>query len=207
MKRAWVLAADASRARIFETEDGGDALREVETFAHPEGRAPNRELKTDGFGRYFSKGGGPQGHSATGQVDPAQHELDVFTKSIGDYVNKAGIDHRYDALYVVAPPKVLGSLRRHLSKEAQRRVSEELPKDVAWLSEPELERYLQEKGVPGRVVRAGIAKGAEHGWQFATYGRNATDDGQRAWNEGARSQRSQRHRQRHHRRAGYRPRR
>lgn len=154
MKTVWILAADASRARIFETTQGSSALREIETIDHPKGRAQNRELKSDGYGRYFGKGGGPQGHSATGHVDPAEHELELFTKSVANCLNKGVVDHRCDTLYVLAPPKMLGSLRTHLSKEVQRRISEELPKDVSWLSEHELERYLENKGVPGAAGNA-----------------------------------------------------
>ena len=69
------------------------ALREIETFMHPEGRAQNREL--------------------------------------------------------VAPPKLLGLLRKNLSKTTSQLISETIPKDISWFDERELEHYLKDHGVAG----------------------------------------------------------
>jgi protein required for attachment to host cells len=155
VKSIWVIAADATRARIFEANADRPGLREIETLVHPEGRAQNRELKTDGAGRLFSKSGaqahmnrsGAQAHAADAKVDPAQHEMDLFTKIITEYLDKARGQNRYDALYIVAPPKLLGLIRKHLSKPALKLVSDTFPKDISWFSERDVERYLQEHGV------------------------------------------------------------
>ena len=48
---------------------------------------------------------------------------------------------------ILAAPKVLGSIRRHLSKGTLKRLSEGIPKDVSWFTERELEGYLQDKGI------------------------------------------------------------
>ena len=48
----WIVAADSSRARVFEIAEPDRRLREVEKFDHPEGRANNRELISDADGRF-----------------------------------------------------------------------------------------------------------------------------------------------------------
>jgi protein required for attachment to host cells len=54
---------------------------------------------------------------------------------------------------------VLGSIRRHLSKETLRRTVEEIPKDISWLSQHDLERYLSDKRLPAASTATRIAKG------------------------------------------------
>ena len=70
MKTIWILVADSSRAKIFEAHGAMRGVHEIETFSNPEGRAHNRDLKTDGSGRYFGKGERNQGHTAAPQVEP-----------------------------------------------------------------------------------------------------------------------------------------
>ena len=48
----------------------------------------------------------------------------------------------------MAPPKFLGALRKALSKEVQKLVADEIPKDLSWLSVPVLERYFAKGSGP-----------------------------------------------------------
>ena len=61
-KKTWIIAADSSRARIFEAIEPEQHLREIEDLANPEGRANNRELKSDAQGRYYGHGNRPATH-------------------------------------------------------------------------------------------------------------------------------------------------
>src|SRR5687767_2999785 len=110
----WIMAADGSRARVFEIIEPERHLREVGSFDHPKGRAHNRDLKSDAQGRYFSNGGRRRAHSATRQVTPVQHETELFAKSLARHLDKALNQHRYEKLYLIAPPEFLGLLRENL---------------------------------------------------------------------------------------------
>lgn len=143
MQRTWILAADSSRARIYEA-DAGMHLKEIEEFDHPEGNAANRELISDAFGRYFGKGERDQGHAAEPQVSAVQHENELFSRTVTQYLNKAALEHRYDKLRVIAPPKFLGLIRQNLNKEAQKSVEEEIAKDLSKLKPHELSAYLKQ---------------------------------------------------------------
>lgn len=63
-------------------------------------------------------------------------------ESVGDYLEEARSRHRYDKLYLVAPPQVLGELRGQLGKEVEKLVCDELDKDLYRANARELERYF-----------------------------------------------------------------
>jgi protein required for attachment to host cells len=140
MANTWVVAADASRARVLQVA-GPERLIEVESMLNPEGRMQNREVNTDAAGRFPGKDR-PGGHSSDDENRGVDHYEELFAKRVGDYLDKARTEHRYDQLVIVAPPKFLGALLKDLGKELEKLVADELPKDLSWFNERELERYF-----------------------------------------------------------------
>jgi protein required for attachment to host cells len=137
MPTTWIVAADASRARILQVADQ-ERLLEIENLVNPEGRLQDRELTTDANPRLH----GPGGMSAREEPSAVEHSVELFSKRIGNYLEKARTDRRYDRLYLVAPPKFLGLLRKELGKEVEKLVSEDLSKDLSWFNAREIERYF-----------------------------------------------------------------
>jgi protein required for attachment to host cells len=137
MPTTWIVAADASRARIMQVADQ-ERLLEIEDFVNPEGRLQDRELTTDANPRLH----GPGGMSAREEPSAVEHAVEMFSKRIGNYLEKARTDHRYDRLYLVAPPKFLGQIRKDLGKEVEKLVVEDLDKDLSWFNAREIERYF-----------------------------------------------------------------
>lgn len=144
MQTTWILAADSSRARIFEMQGAQDHLREIEDFANPAGHEQNQEISSDARGRYFGKGR-QQGDTAEPQVDEVEHETELFSKTVSAYLDKARVEHRYDKLCLIAFPKFLGLMRRNLSKEAQQLVEDEVPKDISKLEARDIEDYVRNR--------------------------------------------------------------
>jgi len=150
----WIIAADASRARILQVMDRDGRLAEVEDFVNPEGRAHDRDLLADGHPRFDGHGGNARpGSNPTGgpasdrqEMKATEHATELFVKRVSDYLDKARNAHRYDRLHLVAPPKFLGQLRKELGKEVQKLVTDELPKDLSWLNTRELEARLAREG-------------------------------------------------------------
>ncbi|MDB5815198.1 MAG: host attachment protein [Rhodocyclales bacterium] len=126
MQTIWILAADAGRARIFETHGREKSLREIEDFVNPRARQHNHDTNA-----------GPR-------VDPIRHEMVLFAKNVSLYLEKARNEHRYDRLCVIAAPKVLGLIRQNLSKEAMKRVDEEIVKDISRFDQRDIEHYLEQ---------------------------------------------------------------
>lgn len=145
MQTTWILAADSSRARIFELHGAQDHLREIEDFVNPEGRASDTEINTDNLGRFATKGHGVQAHTGEPNVGPVEHETALFSKRVSDFLDQARIAHRYDKLCLIAFPKFLGLMRQNLSKEVQKLVEDEVPKDISGLNEREIEDYVKNK--------------------------------------------------------------
>ena len=152
MANTWIIAADSSRARFLQVA-GRERLVEVEDMLNPGGRMDDSELTTDAQPRLSGHGGmgKPGGRTTSGPgsdregTSAQEHETELFAKRIGDYLDKARTQNRYDELVVVAPPKFLGLLRKKLGKEVEKLVSDEVPKDLSWFNTRDLERYLKEK--------------------------------------------------------------
>jgi protein required for attachment to host cells len=117
-------------------------LEEIEDLLNPEGRLQDRELADDQLGRW-SGPDRPGGNSMPDPVSPREHVVERFAKRVGDYLEKARTEHRFDALVLIAPPKFLGALRRELGKDTARLVADEMPKDLSWFEAREIERYLK----------------------------------------------------------------
>lgn len=154
----WIVAADSSRARVFEIADPERRLREIDEFNHPEGRANNREINAEPDGRFFSKGGGPAGHTTGHKEAPVDHENELFSKKLARYLEKARNEHRYDKLYLIAPPEFLGLMRENLSKEVRKLTAEEINKDLSWFETRDIERYVRPLEKPA-WARDGKANG------------------------------------------------
>jgi protein required for attachment to host cells len=140
MATTWIVAADSSRARVLQVA-GRERLLEIDNLLNPEGRLQNREINTDAAGRFPGKDR-PGGHASDDQDRTVDHVEEGFAKRVGDYLDKARTEHRYDELVLVAPPKFLGALRKKLGKEVEKLVADELPKDLSWFNARELERYF-----------------------------------------------------------------
>jgi protein required for attachment to host cells len=141
MPTTWIIAADASRARILQVTDREGHLEEVQDFVNPSARLHERDLTTDAEPRFNGHAGGGPG-SDREEMSAGQHATELFAKRVGEYLDKARTAHRYDRLHLVAAPKFLGLLRKELGKEVQKLVTEELPKDLSWLNTRELEQSL-----------------------------------------------------------------
>jgi protein required for attachment to host cells len=139
MATTWIVAADSSRARILQVA-GRQRLAEIEDLVNPEGRLHDRELITDAHPRFR----GTSGPGSDRQEMPAvEHAVELFAKRVGDYLDKARVAQRFDELVLVAPPKFLGALRKELGKEVEKLVLDEVPKDLSWFSQRDLESYFR----------------------------------------------------------------
>jgi protein required for attachment to host cells len=144
MRTSWILIADSSRARIFEKKEHERHLEEVEDFVDNLGRATNHELRTDGRGRFYGKGERDQGHAAEPAVSPVEHENELFAHTLTRYLDDARKAHRYNRLYLIAPPKFLGLIRGSLDDEVKKMIQGELQKDISTFTAGEVEDYVKE---------------------------------------------------------------
>lgn len=131
MDITWTLVADASQARVFETRQSREDFREVETLAHCAlGAAP-------------SEGASKRRGSLTGSALAA---AELFSQSVCRFVDQAREQGRFTRLRVVAPPRMLGLLRRDLGERSQETVSDEIPKDLSGLPPAEIRHFVTSYG-------------------------------------------------------------
>jgi protein required for attachment to host cells len=155
MTTTWIVSGDSSRARVLQVT-GRNRLAEIQDFLNPKGRADDRELITDAHPRFSGHGGvGRPGTRSTGgpasdrqETSAQEHEVEVFAKQVDRFLDKARIEHRFDRLFVLAPPKFLGLIRKNLNKEVEKLVRDEIDKDLSWFDAREIDRFLKGDGTP-----------------------------------------------------------
>jgi len=125
----WVVAADASKARLFSAEGRNSAMVEEDGFIHSQSRMKASELESDSPGRSFDSGG--QGrHSMGKEQNVRDREAEVFAREICARVNQACHADKFEKVYLIAPPAFLGHIRTHLDQMSKSRVAGEVAKDV-----------------------------------------------------------------------------
>ncbi|NGO51530.1 host attachment protein [Allomesorhizobium camelthorni] len=138
----WILVADGEKA-LFLKNDGDartpdlNVVREV----HDDNPA-TREQGTDRPGR-FSDGSGAH-KSAVADTDWHRLGKERFADEIAERLYTMAHRGDFKEIVLIAPPLVLGEMRRKLHKEVIDRILAEVPKTLTNHPVPEIERILQE---------------------------------------------------------------
>ena len=137
----WVVVADGEKA-LFLRNEGDAKYPNFEVFreVHEE-NPPTREQGTDRPGRYND---GPTVHrSAVQETDWHRVEKERFAKEIADRLYKMAHRGDFERLVIVAPPLVLGEMRKELHREVEEKVSGEVAKTLTNHTVEEIEKILQ----------------------------------------------------------------
>ncbi|MEN3291363.1 MAG: hypothetical protein V7642_616 [Burkholderiales bacterium] len=148
MQKTWIVAADSTRARIFEAEGAGKNFHEIQDFVNEAGRERRQDLRAEPKGRFYGKGEHNQAHTAEVDVDSPAHETELFAKKVCEYLDKARAENKYDALFIVAFAKFLGLMRESLSKEAQKLIQREMTKDISSYDEKDIAAFYVNNRLP-----------------------------------------------------------
>jgi protein required for attachment to host cells len=142
MQTTWILAGDASRARILTPKGKNRPWELVEEFDHPPGRARVSELVTGKPGRVFQSGG--HGHaSMTPESDPTDVEAEKFARQLAARLERGFDAHEFARLVLVAPPRFIGILRKSLKEPVARCVTASIPKDLTHLEIRDLQQHVE----------------------------------------------------------------
>jgi protein required for attachment to host cells len=139
---AWVLVGDGHRALFLENHGDPDLLDLRVIEARVDENPPTREQGTDAPGRAYPGAGGKGGRSAVEPTDWHELEKEHFAREIAERINKAAEAGEMSEIVIVAPPRVLGELRKQLSVKATSKVKGELDKDLTHHPLPEIEKAL-----------------------------------------------------------------
>jgi len=137
---ALVLVGDGQKALFLRNR--GNAQRvdlEVERILEQDNPA-TREQGTDRPGRSAASVG--VARSAVEEVDWHYLAKERFADAIADALYRHAHDNRFAKLVIVAPPKILGNLRRAFHREVIDRIVGEIPKELTSHPLPQIEKLL-----------------------------------------------------------------
>ncbi len=144
---AWIVVADRARARIFSTDwPRIGALREVAALVHPESSLHERDVDTDGPGKFRELGSSPL--SGEPPTDFRHRTAVTFAGEVAAQLDKGRMQNQFGHLVLIAPALYLGVLREKLSSPLARMVASEIPKDYTLLKPEEIREQLNKDGAP-----------------------------------------------------------
>ena len=126
----WVLLADGGNARIIERIGPFGGLDEIHNLTHT--HESTSDHGPDRPGRGFESSGTTR-HAYEPRTDWHEHQKDEFAKDIVKLLNEAHLNQKFDELYVLAPAKMLGLIRQHIThtnNQIGQKVSKECSKDA-----------------------------------------------------------------------------
>lgn len=126
MSKTWVVVAESSRAKIFEVEknESTRTLKELTGFTHSDSR--NHKQQLAGSQQKESR------HSLmTATLDTRKEQERVeFARSLGQHLDSALNQGKFNKLILMSPPRFLGDLRKNLGNETNKHVVSEIDKNL-----------------------------------------------------------------------------
>ena len=145
MKNTWLLVANGSEARLFETEFRPKTLSLLQEFTHPESREKGQELASDKSGHYQGDAG--NGSSTQGSfseaTDPKEYEMERFAGELAKALEAGRNSNSYQHLFIASSPKFHGLLNKKMNGHVSKLVDKHINKDLTSLNENELLERLQ----------------------------------------------------------------
>jgi protein required for attachment to host cells len=139
---ASILVTDGSKA-LFLTNEGDGDFPDFQLVRKWEQEVPaDRELRSAGPGHAFSSHGGGTRRSSYDETDLHEQAEVQFTCNIAAFLNERARLGSIDELIMVAPPRTLGELRKHIRRDVADRVKAEIAKDLVKQPIAAMERLL-----------------------------------------------------------------
>lgn len=137
---ALVLVADG-RKTLFLRNKGDENHIDLRTESHDEREdRKDRELKADAPG--LNGQGFGFGRPAYDETDFHEQAKSLWARELADTLNQRALAGDYQALAIIAPPRTLGELRRHLHKEAESKLLATFDKEMTDRPIPDIEDLL-----------------------------------------------------------------
>ena len=137
----WVVVADGEKALFLENR-GDTQYPDLQVVQEMEQENPaTREQGSDRPGRYSD---GPSIHrSAVEDTDWHRLGKERFADEIAERLYKLAHRGAFKEMVLIAPPQVLGEIRRKLHKEVAEKITVEIPKTLTNHTIVDIENLLQ----------------------------------------------------------------
>lgn len=137
---ALVMVVDGGKMLLFRND--GDAafptlkVEEAVEQINPSGH----EQASDAPGRAYSPAGSAR--SAVEQTDFHQQNEDRLASDACALLNRRAQANDYEQLVIIAPPRMLGEMRKHYHKDLEDRLIGEIAKDLTGHPVPDIEQAI-----------------------------------------------------------------
>lgn len=138
---AWVMVANAARARCFERDPENQAMRELASFVHPQSRMKGDALGDEPGGKVHKGVASTQFQPRT-DVHAKEHEH--FARQVAQHLEQAALAHQLHALVLIASNPFLGELRGQLGDATQRTLKAAIAHDFTSYEGAELEQRVSQ---------------------------------------------------------------
>ena len=137
----WIVVADGEKALFLENH-GDTQYPDLQVVQEMEQENPaTREQGSDRPGRYSD---GPSVHrSAVEDTDWHRLGKERFADEIAERLYKLAHRGAFKEMVLIAPPQVLGEIRRKLHKEVAEKITVEIPKTLTNHTIVDIENLLQ----------------------------------------------------------------
>jgi protein required for attachment to host cells len=135
----WVLIANSARARCFVRDADNGAMREIESFVHPQSRLKGEALGHDRGGQVHK---GVASTQFAPHTDPHDKEHAAFARELASYLEQAALARRFQTLSLVASAAFLGELRALLGPAARKLLRGGVPLDLTACEGADLEHRV-----------------------------------------------------------------
>ncbi|MET0307504.1 MAG: host attachment family protein [Sphingomonas sp.] len=142
---AMIAVVDGRKMLFFRNEGDAAYLNlQVEKTLIDRHNPDHNEQATDlAGGAMGTRTAGAQwGGGNMDEVDFHQQEEDRFAAETAELLKKRALNHDFESLIVVAPPRTLGELRKHYHVSVSEKLSGELAKDLTGHTVPQIEEAL-----------------------------------------------------------------
>ena len=141
--RTWVLIADGNHARILESIGTGRGLQEIAGREIRRETPPSHLLGRDKPGRVHESVGDTR-HAVEPRYDRHRNMEKQFAEQLAGQLQGCVEKKEFDKLVIVAPPAMLGDLRKYLTNEVAVKIVAEIDKDLAKVPNDEISSHLSD---------------------------------------------------------------
>jgi protein required for attachment to host cells len=134
----WIALIDGSQMRVYAQDKPHGAISDAMGGVLLNLNPPSHIQGDDNPGRSFASASSTQHHSMTPRKDPHRQGKTEFAKVAIDMLGKAHAAHEFASLVIIAPPKILGDIRKLMPPALEKSLIGDLAKDLLKL--PALER-------------------------------------------------------------------
>ncbi|MBC8338922.1 MAG: host attachment protein [Alphaproteobacteria bacterium] len=145
-KTTWIVVADEKAVRVFQTIGFGKGFDERKGSYPAAEPVPDRELVSDKPGRAFDSRGFGR-HAMEFRTSPKRTEEKKFARKIAEWLIDEDRRHHFDRLAIIAPPKLLGDLRREIPGGLNSKVFREVAKDFVNESSAKIAKHFDQLGL------------------------------------------------------------